>query len=352
MSNIALYADAEGKAVVRRDIPSPEPTNGELLIQVLFSGVNPADLRMVERLGCHNRVLGTDFCGRVLETPGPVSRFQVGDVVAGYTSGSGDRPLRYGAHQSYISTPPKGIFKVPENMPLADAAGLMTVVQTANDALYNRLGLPLPSTPPTPTEGTLVIWGGSTAVGMSAIQLARASGVASIIVTASTGRHGLLKELGATQCFDYKNESVVSDVSKAIQEAGHSQIWGFETAGSEESSRLFLEALADAKGSVRTSFVAVEYTNRPASEGALGSRHIDLVFHIAGMPQPLTMPARPDEAKRMWTALEWAVKNYGSGFKLPGTKVFEGSAEDALDKVTTVSNQGSFGKVVLKHPLA
>ncbi|KAM5347302.1 hypothetical protein ACJ41O_010307 [Fusarium nematophilum] len=233
MANTVLCVGAEGPPIIRRDMPTPQLTEGEVLIQVLFSGVNPSDLRMPERLGCRNRVLGIDFCGRVLETAGLLghSGFEVGDVVAGYMSGNGNRPLRYGTHQSQVSIPPMGLFKVPQSMPLPDAACFMTVVQTANDALYNRLELPLPSSSPTPIEGTLVIWGGSTAVGMSALQLALARGVASII------------------------------------------------------------------------------------------------------------PARPAEAEKMWKAVEWVREKYGKCFKLLGLRVFEGTAESALEEAIGVSRQ-------------
>ncbi|KNA95997.1 hypothetical protein FOXG_01360 [Fusarium oxysporum f. sp. lycopersici 4287] len=102
----ALYADNEGNVVVRRDLPAPTPAEGEILIEVLFSGSNPSDLRIVNYIGFRNFVLGYEFCGRVLETPGlNGSGFKVGDIVAGYTSHEDDQPLRWGTHQSYISSP-------------------------------------------------------------------------------------------------------------------------------------------------------------------------------------------------------------------------------------------------------
>ncbi|KAF5257882.1 hypothetical protein FOXYS1_11570 [Fusarium oxysporum] len=118
----ALYADNEGNVVVQRDLPAPTPAEGEILIEVLFSGSNPSDLRIVNYIGFRNFVLG----------------------------------------------PPIGIFKVPANLPLPDAAALTTVVQTANDALFHLFKLPLPSSGHGHIEGTLVVWGGRTAVGMSA----------------------------------------------------------------------------------------------------------------------------------------------------------------------------------------
>ncbi|KAM5379032.1 hypothetical protein ACJA88_005592 [Fusarium oxysporum] len=147
----ALYADNEGNVVVRRDLPAPTPAEGEILIEVLFSGSNPSDLRIVNYIGFRNFVLGYEFCGRVLETPGlNGSGFKVGDIVAGYTSHEDDQPL------------------LPANLPVPDAAALTTVVQTANDALFHLFKLPLPSSGHGHIEGTLVVWGGRTAVGMSA----------------------------------------------------------------------------------------------------------------------------------------------------------------------------------------
>ncbi|EWY92298.1 hypothetical protein FOYG_05876 [Fusarium oxysporum NRRL 32931] len=149
----ALYADNEGNVLVRRDLPAPTPAEGEILIEVLFSG---------------------------------------------YTSYEDDQPL------------------LPANLLLPDAAALTTVVQTANDALFHLFKLPLPSSGHGHIEGTLVVWGGGTAVGMSAIQLARAVGLTSIIVTASASRHRVLREFGATQCFDYHDESVFGDLIQRV----------------------------------------------------------------------------------------------------------------------------------------
>ncbi|KAG6992333.1 Pre-mRNA-splicing factor rse1 [Fusarium oxysporum f. sp. conglutinans] len=340
----ALYADNEGNVVVRRDLPVPTPAEGEILIEVLFSGSNPSDLRIVNYLGFRNFVLGYDFCGRVLETPGPNgSGLKVGDIVAGYTSYEDDQPIRWGTHQSYISRPPIGIFKVPANLPLPDAAALTTVVQTANDALFHLFKLPLPSSGHGHIEGTLVVWGGGTAVGMSAIQLARAVGITSIIVTASASRHGVLRELGATQCFDYHDESVIEQVKRAVQEAGNTQVWGFDTAGTPDSSRLLMDSLASCQGDVQFAFVGLIVGDRPASEMCLAVRHHKLAFDMPGAPEPYVFPAKPAEAEKMWQATEWVVAHYGKEFRLPGLRVFEGRAEEALDHLQTVARQGTFG---------
>ncbi|KAH7175654.1 putative alcohol dehydrogenase [Dactylonectria macrodidyma] len=348
----AIYADSEGKVVIRRDLPAPEPLEGEILIEIFYSGSNPSDLRIVYYLGYRDIVLGLDFCGRVLESPGlDGSGFKAGDIVAGYSTSEDVLPVRFGTHQSYISRPPIGLFKVPENLPLPDAAALTTVVQTANDALFNIFQLPMPGSGQSQADGTLVVWGGGTAVGTSAIQLGSAIGIKSIIVTASSSRHELLRGLGATHCFDYHDESVVEQVKQAIREAGQTQVWGFDTAGTADSSRLLLDSLTGFKGNTQFAFVGLMIGDRPTSEVALGVRHQRLAFDMPGALEPLVFPADPIAAEKMWLATEWVVKNYGKGFKLPGLRVFEGTAEEALDQLQTVAQQGAFGKLVLKRPL-
>ncbi|KAE8141798.1 chaperonin 10-like protein [Aspergillus pseudotamarii] len=348
MKNTALYADENGKLCVRRDIPIPRPSDGEILIEVLSSGVNRSDITAVTLLGSRSRVLGNDFCGRVLEISGLVdTTFKPGDLVAGYTIANFDRPLRYGSHQSYISIPPKNIFKVPENVPATDAAGLMTVVQTANDALLN-LHLPLPSMAHGPTDGVLVIAGGATTVGISAIQLACNIGIKSIIVTASPGRHELLETLGATRCFDYRKDSVVQDIRAAVEEAGHGPVFGLDAAGTPDAAKILLDALA---GRDDIHLASVSPWAGERFESILGGRDYDVIFHPPGAPEPFIMRARPADAAKMWSSLMWVLQHYGQEFRLPAIEVFEGAAEDALREVEKVADQGKFGKLVLKHPL-
>ncbi|KAL7756213.1 hypothetical protein ACKLNR_013206 [Fusarium oxysporum f. sp. zingiberi] len=90
----ALYADEDGKIVVRH-VPFPEPQEGELLIKVLYSGVNPADTKIIDFFGLKNYVVGTEFCGEVLESETLASTsFKAGDIVAGVHSGGQNPPVR------------------------------------------------------------------------------------------------------------------------------------------------------------------------------------------------------------------------------------------------------------------
>lgn len=80
----ALFVDENAKFLVRTDIGLPEPSENELLIEVHYSGVNPADVRHGTALGIKSTVLGYDFAGRVVRAPHQ-SKSNEGAIVAGYT---------------------------------------------------------------------------------------------------------------------------------------------------------------------------------------------------------------------------------------------------------------------------
>lgn len=86
-------------------------------------------------------------------------------------------------------------------------------------------------------------------------------------------------------------------------------------------------------------------------EFVLGGRDYDVIFHPPGAPEPFVSLARPADAAKMWDSLMWVLQHYGKEFKLPVIEVFEGPAEEALEELEKVADQGKFGKLVLKHPL-
>ncbi|KAF5569572.1 zinc-type alcohol dehydrogenase [Fusarium phyllophilum] len=352
----ALYADQDGKLVVRH-VPFPEPQEGELLIEVLYSGVNPADTKVIDFFGLKKYVIGTEFCGEVLESKTLVSTsFKAGDIVAGVLSGGQNPPLRWGTHQEFMTIVASWAWKVPENLPPQDAAGLSIVGLTAATGLFNDIGLPLPpgvakGTPDegvAAPEGTLVIWGSATSVGMAAIQFARAARVSSIIAIASSKRHEYLKTLGATQSFDYNDTNVIEKVKSALQSTSGT-IWALDARGSSESQALLKKAIPQHG---KTVLASVMVGGDPEYKGIMGARHFDVEFELPG-GKKMSWPRDRAAADRHWRGFRWAVENYGApgGYvPMPG-RVFEGSGEDAIKEVYNVKNMTTFGKLMLKHPL-
>jgi len=101
-------------------------------------------------------------------------------------------------------------------LPLANAAVLPLSVSTAAAALFIDHKLPFPTLNPKLTGKTILIWGGSSSCGSSAIQLATAAGC-SVVTTASSANFEYMKSLGAEHVFDHKNPKIVDELLKILK---------------------------------------------------------------------------------------------------------------------------------------
>ncbi|KAH6657536.1 alcohol dehydrogenase [Truncatella angustata] len=344
----ALYVNEDGTAKVLRNVATPEPDAREIQVEVLYSGSNPADIAHAH-LGITSTVMGYDFMGKVTKVE-PNSAYRVGDLVAGYTPTGIGRPSKYGAHQPYLVAPENYTWRVPSDVPHAHAAVLSVIVCTAADALFNIFGFPLPGEqgPDGTRAGPLLIWGGSTSVGIAMMQLGRASGAHPIFVTASSKRHAMLKGLGATQCFDYSDTDVVYQIKRAVDDAKVGPIlYAADCVGSPDNAEK-----VTAVASNQTKLVSTRGQRDGRFQMPFATKGNDITLRIPGTDNITKISAQPAQQAQLWKGLEWAVKNYGSGFMMPAVDVFEGTAEDALRRVNDVAEGRTFGKLVLKHPLA
>lgn len=346
--NKILYATEDGQFVVRDDIRHEDIASDELLIETHYSGVNAADIRHSTHLGIRATVIGYDFAGCVLKAP-TSSKFKGGDIVAGYTPTGLGRPAKYGAHQRLLAVPGDSVFKVPSNLPETHAAALTVVVMTAADVIHNLFKFPLPTSPGNFTS-PILIWGASSAVGISAVQLARASGCRNILVTASPARHDLLKRLGATCAFDYSSPTVVADIRAAVEAIGQGPIsHAFDavgTMGNPSSSDLVAQSVGESAVLASSILRQDSRFQMPVATTKDAWR-----IHLPGAPGPITIPGRPADHWNAWKVLNWAVDNYGTEFTLPSVEVLHVPGEAALAEIVKVENgTRGFGKVVFQQP--
>ena len=182
------------------DVPEPVPGSAEVLVDVVASALNRADL--LQRMGLYPgppmdpEVPGLEFAGRVVATGDGVTRWSAGDPVMGITAGGGHAE-RLVVHQDQA-------VRVPQGMDLAMAGALPEVFITAWDALVLQGGLS--------AGGTALVHAGASGVGTAAIQLCRMVG-AEVLVTASAGKVDRCLSLGATRAVDYASEDWVAAVA-------------------------------------------------------------------------------------------------------------------------------------------
>jgi NADPH:quinone reductase-like Zn-dependent oxidoreductase len=189
MSEVVVAAGYGGPEVLSViDVPTPEPGGGEVRIAVRAAGVNPIDHKTYSgQFGTDPAKLplrlGNEAAGVVTavgaDATGPAGPIAVGDEVIAYPA-----PDAYAAE---LVVPASAVVPKPGKMPWEEAGGLMVTGVTAVHTL-EAVGL---------REGeTVLVHGGAGGVGHLAVQLAVGGG-ATVLATASPGKHDLLRELGA-----------------------------------------------------------------------------------------------------------------------------------------------------------
>jgi NADPH:quinone reductase-like Zn-dependent oxidoreductase len=163
-----------------------------------------------------------------------------------YCIGLGVNDPRFGAYQKYPLVYETLVSPVPDNVSLTQAAVLPLAITTASVSLYHpeHLNFPLPQKNPVDNGKTVLIWGGASSVGSTAIQLAVASGF-KVVSTASKRNHDTVRALGASIVLDYKSPTIVSDAVEALKDC---DLAGCYDAISEPETLKPLGAILDQLG--------------------------------------------------------------------------------------------------------
>ena len=188
MSRAVQFDQYGGIEVLRvRDVPRPEPTSGEVLVQVRAAGINPGEA-MIRRGALHDRFpatfpsgQGSDLAGVVAEVGPGVTEFEVGDEVIGFSE-------RRSSHADYVAVPARQVTAKPVAVPW-EVAGSLYVAGTTAYAAVRAVKL---------TDGDVVaIAGAAGGVGSIAVQLATRSG-ARVLGIAGPANDDWLTTHGAT----------------------------------------------------------------------------------------------------------------------------------------------------------
>lgn len=165
-------------------------------------------------------IFGTDVAGTVVQLGSSVKKFNIGQRVIGHCDGYLTQKKTNAGFQLYSTCREILVAAVPDSLPLANAGVLPLSVSTASAGLFCNLKMQLPSLDSKPTGKRVLIWGGSSSVGSSAIQLAAAAGY-EVLTTASKANFEYVKSLGASQVFDYGNTDVVDQILNVLQKGDY-----------------------------------------------------------------------------------------------------------------------------------
>jgi putative PIG3 family NAD(P)H quinone oxidoreductase len=190
------------------EVPDPgAPGAGEVLISVAAAGVNRADI--AQRQGNYppppgaSEVIGLECSGVVAEVGPDVTEFAVGDHVCALLPGGG--------YAERVVAPVGRVLPVPSGVGLVEAAGLPETVCTVWANVFMLAGL-------RPGE-TLLVHGGASGIGTTAIQLGVATGSRVLVTAGSQAKAERCLELGAAAAIVYSSEDFVEGCRAATE--GH-----------------------------------------------------------------------------------------------------------------------------------
>jgi NADPH:quinone reductase len=188
--------------------PVPQPRQGEVLIRVSAAGVNRPDL--LQRRGKYppppgaSDIPGLEVAGCIVAVGSGVVDWKVGDLVCALLAGGG--------YAEYCAVPALQCLPVPEGLDLVEAAALPEAFFTVWTNLWERARLQ-------PGE-TLLVHGGSSGIGTSAIQLARAWGVRVFATAGSAEKCTACERLGAELAVNYRTQDFVAAVRETTDGRG------------------------------------------------------------------------------------------------------------------------------------
>ncbi|KAI1152035.1 GroES-like protein [Nemania diffusa] len=246
---LALRARGPNDLVLDLAAPVPTIRPGYLLIRVTSIALNPSDYkRLAVFKEDRPHTIGCDVAGRVVACGEDCSQdYKPGDRVAGLCYGMKPGDPSSGAFGQYALLKGALSMRVPEHVSDAEAATIPVGVNFGGQALYQTLKLRLPylpaqtgndaSTGPGPW---LLIYGGSTATGMMALQLARRSGCR-IVTTCSPRHFQLVKALGAHEAFDYHDAVKCGPAIRAA--TGDALLYALDCVAADSSLQICADAL-------------------------------------------------------------------------------------------------------------
>jgi NADPH2:quinone reductase len=320
MQAIAIARPGGPDVLELRDMASPTPADGEVLIRVAAAGVNAPDLS--QRRGDyppppdHSPLPGLEVSGEIVQAAG---NWKVGDHVVALTNGGG--------YAEYVAVPAGQVLPLPKGWSLIDAAALPETWFTVTQTLVMRAGL---------APGmSVLIHGAAGGIGGAAIQICRILGADPIAVVSSAEKAAYAMSLGARAVIRDDTEDFVVRARELTGGRGADRI--IDIKGGEVTARN-VDAAARSGHIIMIGTLAGR-----ATDMSLGKIVAKWLTVSGSTLRPQTPAAKAEIAARMrsdlWPALGDVV--------LPRPKVQALPIAAAAEAHRLLESPAHFGKIVL-----
>jgi NADPH2:quinone reductase len=179
--------------------PIPQFTADEVLVKVEAAGVNRPDVAQRKGhypppVGAPQDIPGLEIAGIITEIGSNVTHFKIGDKVCALVAGGG--------YAEYCNVPEGQCLPIPDNITFIEAASLPETFFTVWNNVFDHGHLQ-------PGE-SLLVHGGSSGIGVAAIQMAKAMGSVVYVTAGSDEKCKFCEDLGTTKAINYKTEDFVA----------------------------------------------------------------------------------------------------------------------------------------------
>jgi putative PIG3 family NAD(P)H quinone oxidoreductase len=208
MRHIAVSEPGPPEAMKVVEGPVPQPRDGEVLIEVMYAGVNRPDC--LQRAGAYppppdaSPILGLEVSGRVVGLGHQAEGWNVGDEVCALTPGGG--------YAEYCTAPAAWCLPIPRGLSLEQAAALPETCFTVWNNVFDRGRLA--------AGETFMVHGGTSGIGLTAIQLAKAFDATVIATAGSAEKVAFCREIGADHAIDYRTQDFEAEVARITGKRG------------------------------------------------------------------------------------------------------------------------------------
>jgi NADPH2:quinone reductase len=188
--------------------PVPKPGKGEVLIRVVAAGVNRPDV--IQRLGHYppppgtTDIPGLEVAGEIVSVTADVSSWRVGDKVCALVAGGG--------YAQYVAAPAVQCLPIPHGLSMEQAAALPETFFTVYLNVVERAELHV--------GDTLLVHGGSSGIGTTAVLLGKALGARVLVTAGSDQKCRACLDLGADLAINYREQDFVQAVLAATDKRG------------------------------------------------------------------------------------------------------------------------------------
>ncbi|KAJ5155943.1 hypothetical protein N7492_008746 [Penicillium capsulatum] len=292
----AVVVQKRGRAVLVPDAPIPTLPDDYILVKTKAVALNPTDWRHIDFVACNGTTVGCDYAG-VVEAVGPrvQKAFKKGDRVAGFVHGCDPVRPQGGAFAEYVIAKGDMQMRIPESMSFEAAATFGVGLTTVGQNLFQVMELPFPGDSTEDMDGTsILVYGGATATGTLAIQVAKLAGLR-VVTTCSEANRSLMFELGADAVFDYHDPQVGEQIREDTDDALE---FALDTISTPQSAAICSAGISSAGGSYNA-LLDVKSSREDVDS------HVSMAYDLLGEPYRMGKQEITPDAKNLEFGIQW-----------------------------------------------